>query len=593
MTALTILAGSSHARGRRGGGDSSVQNTRAPGKNDGSMEWNITRENLADITARAEAGNAYYQTILGEAYIRGEAGLRKNEPKGYSWLKKAAEKEHPIALYHMAILYKQQKKYKRSMDIQVDAEKYFKKFSFKELRRLANQGNPRAQLIYGWAVADRFLRYIPPDRAAMQVCERERRAWAKKAADTGYGYAQQYVAVFMRSEDISAAVTLYKKAASQGYADSMLELGLLYSGGYEHFGVKIEKDFEKAFFWYSKAAKAGNHLGYAKLAELYEGRNLVKRKWGMKVPRLKYQAYILSGKNPHLREKVYRPFYAYDLPLIKYKWRKRTDVMCTPALENFISRFIAGMQSGMEEMSKALFSKVLEKHAMELYLDGYWEKIVSAGGYKGVRESLAPMAGEIFRKVYDTEKNTPGFWIDYCCCALRAGRPELSLKGVTRMKEVLQEIKSDPLYKELCQISAIIKADSLLGMGRNKEAFTILFKNGSMDQKNKAIMFFLQRHGSRLMALKNKFSFATGITDEKILREPHEFWSKIPREKWYGKPEPIYDVASGKISMPDSGDTSQKSEIQKKPSAETSAKPKPVKPESEPKNEKPKTTVLE
>ena len=108
-----------------------------------SKEWKITKDNFEEIKAKAEKGDAYYQAILGQCYILGEIFPLSDETrnKGYAWIRKAAKKNDPIALYYIARNLEEQKEF-------VEAQKYFIKIS-KKIQNMAKKGNPRAQYILG------------------------------------------------------------------------------------------------------------------------------------------------------------------------------------------------------------------------------------------------------------------------------------------------------------------------------------------------------------------------------------------------------------------------------------------------------------
>ena len=81
--------------------------------------------------------------------------------------------------------------------------------------------------------------------------------WYEKAAVGGHVDAQINLACcYQRGEgvfpDMDKAAYWFEKAAIQGAADAQLSLGLYYFHG---DGANKEKDYEKAFYWFMKAAK--------------------------------------------------------------------------------------------------------------------------------------------------------------------------------------------------------------------------------------------------------------------------------------------------------------------------------------------------
>jgi TPR repeat protein len=89
--------------------------------------------------------------------------------------------------------------------------------------------------------------------------------WMKQAADRGLPDAQCHLARYYEfgigtAPDLEIARGLYEMAATRGSVSAMLYLGLVYAEGL--FG---EKDLEKSFHWYAKAA--AGHAGHAGHAE--------------------------------------------------------------------------------------------------------------------------------------------------------------------------------------------------------------------------------------------------------------------------------------------------------------------------------------
>ena len=67
------------------------------------------------------------------------------------------------------------------------------------------------------------------------------------------------------AEDYSLAVEYYRKAADKGNTDSMVDLGSIYSDGKNG----VEKDVQKAIYWYTEAANLGAAPAMDALAWMY------------------------------------------------------------------------------------------------------------------------------------------------------------------------------------------------------------------------------------------------------------------------------------------------------------------------------------
>jgi uncharacterized protein len=71
----------------------------------------------------------------------------------------------------------------------------------------------------------------------------------------------------------SKALKLYEQSARQGFSDAQSNLGYLYSSG----GVNGKPDFDKAFYWYSRAAEQNNNNASYNLSFYYRaGRSVQK-----------------------------------------------------------------------------------------------------------------------------------------------------------------------------------------------------------------------------------------------------------------------------------------------------------------------------
>jgi TPR repeat protein len=66
------------------------------------------------------------------------------------------------------------------------------------------------------------------------------------------------------SQDYEKAVYWYQKAADQGDANGQLNLGLMYDKG-----RGVEQDYEKAVYWYQKAADQGDEDAQKAISRLY------------------------------------------------------------------------------------------------------------------------------------------------------------------------------------------------------------------------------------------------------------------------------------------------------------------------------------
>ena len=129
------------------------------------------------------------------------------------------------------------------------------------LSALANEGNPKAEMIVG-------LKYIDGD--GVGVDESQAAKWLERAAESGEAVAQYRLGtLYERGRGVPAdpalALHWYQLAASAGNRKAMHNLAVAYAQG-----SGTPKDFAEAARWFSKAANLGLADSQFNLAVLYE-----------------------------------------------------------------------------------------------------------------------------------------------------------------------------------------------------------------------------------------------------------------------------------------------------------------------------------
>jgi TPR repeat protein len=143
-----------------------------------------------------------------------------------------------------------------------------------ELRPLADQGNPTAQVLLG----DMYLtgQGVPQD-------DKQAVEWFRKAAEQGFAIAQNDLGFMYDNgrgvpHDDELALHWYRKSAEQGYAPAQNNLGRFYSRA-------VPQDDKRAVEWYRKAAVQGFSDAQYNLGVMYQ--------FGRGVPRDDVLAYML------------------------------------------------------------------------------------------------------------------------------------------------------------------------------------------------------------------------------------------------------------------------------------------------------------
>jgi len=207
---------------------------------------------IDSIKLYAEKGDPYYQGLLGSFLRKGEQQQQKDLPTAAKWLQLSAEKEHPIALYNMAVMYENGSFFKQDKE---KAKILYTK-TFKEMKKLANNKNVYAQTSLA-------LMYKYGDGTSKNY--KKSYKWLKKAAFQGYPEAENYLAEMFQfgigtNKSRFKAIRWYKKAIDQDYVYAMHDLALMYYG---------EKKYDKSFALYLKAAVKGYAPAQKELAWMY------------------------------------------------------------------------------------------------------------------------------------------------------------------------------------------------------------------------------------------------------------------------------------------------------------------------------------
>jgi hypothetical protein len=191
---------------------SSGTDSSAPSLQTSSENSRIARESIfeespeAALKAKAIEGDTESQYKIGKIYLYGEdlsgKKYKTNHKEALTWLEKAANKGHALAIYHVGLIY--------SEGLGVSAD---------------------------------------PSQAV---------TWFKRSADKGHADSQNTLGVCYLEgrgtpEDYKEALRYFKKAANNGNAFAMYNLGLMYSKP-----LGVEQDLEEASHWYRSAAKLGH-----------------------------------------------------------------------------------------------------------------------------------------------------------------------------------------------------------------------------------------------------------------------------------------------------------------------------------------------
>lgn len=213
-------------------------------------EWSSHDTPLAQLQAKAEAGDSQAQFDLGAKYFDGdESSIGKDPAQGMLWLRRSAAQGNPAGQTGMGLAYRSGNGVPKDS---VEAVTWF--------RKAALQGHGPAQRLLGFA----YQRGEGVKQSSSESFE-----WFKKAAASGDTQGMTALAsVFYMGEvtprDMLTAIEWYRRAASYGSEQAMSILGGIYE-----FDEDVPHDFGAAADWYRLASNAGHLDARVSLARLY------------------------------------------------------------------------------------------------------------------------------------------------------------------------------------------------------------------------------------------------------------------------------------------------------------------------------------
>ncbi len=207
----------------------------------------LNASQMQALEARAQAGEANAQYVLGAAYRKGGPLLEKKPAATVQWWQNAAEQGNVKAQNGLGYMYHTGEGVARDY---VQAAKWY--------RMAAEQGD---------AVAENNLGNLYFAGKGVHRSYSSAFDWVGKAARQGLTTAQHALALMYRfgkgtPRNLPEALRLYAQAASKGLPQAQNELGSMYLSG-----EGVDRNCSEAFRWFHLAAEqsfpdAENNLGY-------------------------------------------------------------------------------------------------------------------------------------------------------------------------------------------------------------------------------------------------------------------------------------------------------------------------------------------
>ena len=197
---------------------------------------NFKNSYSSKVEKLAKTGNAAAQNHLGECYLLGN-GIAKNNQEAFYWISKSAEQNNIRALHNLGYCYE------HGIGTDIDL---FQAYSYYKISAL--KGNDKAFN----DLAQCYLNGIGTTVDSLKA-----RAWFEKGAEVGIRASQNnagylYIAIEGK-EDYNKAFYWFSKAAEQDSPNALEFLGICYDNGWG-----VEKDPLKAQEYYKKAYRLGN-----------------------------------------------------------------------------------------------------------------------------------------------------------------------------------------------------------------------------------------------------------------------------------------------------------------------------------------------
>jgi TPR repeat protein len=245
-------------------------------------------EDLEVIESSAKRGNAYYQGLLSEVYRKGLMGQEKDYVKALEWAQKSAKSKNPIGLYNLAVIYESGLGAPKKSG---EAEKLYHE-AFKGMKALAEQDDASAQYNLGYMLlhgkgcekdekqavewltksaiqGNMHAMYCLGYELAQKKKTEEAHKWFFKAARQGHSKAQYLTGIyFLKNAPLVKkgnpdALLWIGKSATQGEPEAQFMMASMY-----FYGKGIDRDVEKAIYWYQRAAAQG-HKGAIEKMEFF------------------------------------------------------------------------------------------------------------------------------------------------------------------------------------------------------------------------------------------------------------------------------------------------------------------------------------
>ncbi len=511
--------------------------------------------------ADAEDGDPLSQGIVGSVNLIGN-GTAINYNRAYYWLRLGAANGDSMAGYYLGTMY--QYGLGRVVPDQVRAERHYKGV-YKGVHDEAKKGrleyiNILAEMYYygrgikkdekealkmfnycakrRWQPAVENLGVILFNKGKPEDIRRAKSLLIEASAHN-FPRAQFYLAkYYFDNEDTQTAMELLKKAAGGGFPPAMFRLAQEYTrtnnprsamlfkaaahDGYPPAMLAVaasEPQISEKMKWIKRASEHSSLTAMLKYAKFIEDQIESD-------PAKEMIIYLLALKISRNDSKIERSLINLDdktglyFP-VKYSWESIYGGENIILANSEIQRVLKEFKAGNIKSSKAFFEKRLAYNPLPFFMNNDWY-LLQDNGVPPIWLSL------LFKAVERHEFKNPGFWISYGISAGLAGQGTVQAFAAFKLAELIKERNRGKLDNSLKNIAALMKANALILMEHDAEAYESLLDNGKLMRDDLHFLVnFINFWCKPLLKDKKKFSIATGIDMNKltqfILPERKEF----------------------------------------------------------------------
>ncbi|QSH40419.1 tetratricopeptide repeat protein [Lentisphaerota bacterium ZTH] len=511
--------------------------------------------------SEAQQGDPTAQAIIGSMYMTGEDS-KISYKDAHFWLRKSAAQGNCIALYYLGMMYEY-----GLGDVTPDRAraKRFYEMAFNNVHKRAKDGEIRyinilaemyhygrgtavnqkasvelfkycAQKGYTQATASLGVIRYTGNGIAQDIAKAKN--LLLRAAEEGDPRAEFFLSeVYYGEQKNIDGLNLLQKSSRKGYPPAMFKMALKFESGSE---VKADASAAKKLFL--AAANAGYAPAQLRVSEYYPDRE-TKLAWIKQasersfVPAmLAFAEIIKSGvdSNPakimilyqlalkikpgdrNIIKKVVELDSTTGLYFpIKFCWHDIDGGESLLLSDSDVYRVIRGYKAGIKSGSSEIFKKALAKNPLPFYMNNDWYLL-----YQNRMPQL--WSSSIFKAVEKTESQNAGYWLGYGIAAGLAGQGGSQAFAAYNIKKMAEPIINTAEGKMLNDLSALLKANSLVLLGRSDDAYNFLFTHGRLNFNSSPYMInFVNNWCGPLLKNKNKLSVASGI--EKIRLGEYSF----------------------------------------------------------------------